>query len=271
MPPPPTHGGMPDPASVAAAAAAADGFATRAFRRIRPGFERIAPGPHPLRHAHLAPYAAIVLAGGYRQAGYFGRVELEAGDILVHPVLDRHENHPLGGAGVHLLRLPWGETADFGGIFRSSQVDLAIRLAARDPCEAAALLAEDLAGRGPEPAPERDWPDLLARDLREGRAPSLTAWAQAQGLRRETVARGFRRAYGAAPRAVAAELKARRAWLRVLADATPLAFVAADLGFADQPHMTHAIHALTGAPPSVWRRHRDRAGRAPDGPDARSK
>ena len=33
----------------------------------------------------------------------------------------------------------------------------------------------------------------------------------------------------------------------------PLAEIAAETGFADQPHMTRAITALTGAPPRAWR------------------
>jgi AraC-like DNA-binding protein len=48
-------------------------------------------------------------------------------------------------------------------------------------------------------------------------------------------------------------LKVRRAWL-ALAGPGSLADIAARTGFADQPHMTRAITALTGASPHAWRR-----------------
>jgi AraC-like DNA-binding protein len=44
-----------------------------------------------------------------------------------------------------------------------------------------------------------------------------------------------------------------RAWL-ALAGRRPLADIAAETGFADQPHMTRAITALTGVSPRAWRR-----------------
>jgi hypothetical protein len=36
------------------------------------------------RHRHLQRYAAIVLSGGYVEAGDAGRMRVRAGDVLVH-------------------------------------------------------------------------------------------------------------------------------------------------------------------------------------------
>jgi AraC-like DNA-binding protein len=35
---------------------------------------------------------------------------------------------------------------------------------------------------------------------------------------------------------------------------TSLAAIAAECGFADQPHLTRAVASLTGCPPGFWRR-----------------
>jgi len=209
----------------------------------------------------MAPYASVVLHGGYDQAGYLGRVRLEPGDVLLQPVLDRHESIPCGPGRIQILRLDCGDVAGLGGLHRPAGLDDIIRTAERDPHEAGGLLAERIGKAAPREARVRDWEDLLARDLREG-AGGIVRWAEAHGLARETVARGFRRAYGAAPRTFALELRARSAWLQVVGGATPLAAIAADCGYADQPHMTRAIVALTGLPPAAWRarRRRDAAG-----------
>ncbi len=101
-----------------------------------------------------------------------------------------------------------------------------------------------------------DWPDLLARDIRCGRAGRLADWAARHGLAVETISRGFARLYGVAPARFRLEWKARGAWLRIVGTDDSLASIAAGTGFADQAHMTRNITALTGAPPSHWRRPR---------------
>ena len=221
------------------------------FRQIVPGFERL-PADHDLpRHAHFAAYVTVVLDGGYEQAAYAGRMTLRPGDVLVQPTLDRHESRMIG-ASVHLLRLAWPTETGLGGVYRPRGIDQVIRTARRDPLEAAALLAEQIAGP-PEAAAQADWPDLLATALSGSEPPRIGAWAGAQGLARETVARGFARRFGVTPHRFAAELRARRAWMGVVSGEDSLAGLAAELGYADQPHMTREVRALTGATPNAWR------------------
>jgi AraC-like DNA-binding protein len=100
----------------------------------------------------------------------------------------------------------------------------------------------------------RDWPDALAADLARGHATRISNWANAHGLSREAVARGFARAYGAGPARIRSELRAREAWLRATGSTAPLSTIAADLGFSDQAHMTRSVVELTGAAPSFWRK-----------------
>jgi AraC family transcriptional regulator len=68
------------------------------------------------------------------------------------------------------------------------------------------------------------------------------------------VSRGFRRVYGASPKRVRFEHRARRALSMLMHGDLPLAEVAIDAGFPDQSSMTRAIRSLTGLPPLMLRR-----------------
>jgi AraC-like DNA-binding protein len=181
-------------------------------------------------------------------------VRLVPGDVLVQPTLDRHDSRTRRGSGLHLLRLEWQLDPGVGGVYRLDDVDQVIRTARRDPHEASLLLLHLVAEAQRQPVLKEDWPDLLAQTLTGSIACPIGSWAQSVGLARETVARGFFKVFGASPRTFGAELKARAAWLRAVQGTESLAAIAADLGFADQPHMTRAVSALTGAPPHAWRR-----------------
>jgi AraC-like DNA-binding protein len=107
----------------------------------------------------------------------------------------------------------------------------------------------------PSPGQRNDWPDLLLTELARNASTEIGAWAEVNGLARETVSRGFATAYGITPSVLRAELRARAAWLRITRGSDCLCRIAADTGFADQAHMTRWIHRITGAPPAVWRRN----------------
>jgi len=222
------------------------------FRTIVPGRETLTPGYDLPRHRHLEPYALVVIAGGFEQTSYAGRVLVSAGDVLVQPTLDCHANR-LSSRGAQILRLPWTHVEGAGGVHRLRDVDGVVRLAARDVRAASELVRTEVALSDPVDG-ESDWPDMLARDIRRGRAGRLAEWAVRNGLAVETLSRGFARLYGVAPARFRVEWKARGAWLRVIGTEDTLASIAAGAGFADQAHMTRSIVALTGAPPSRWRR-----------------
>lgn len=102
---------------------------TQRFRQVQPEFERIAPGFCRPRHCHFAAYVTILLEGQYEQASYAGRVMLEPGDVLVQPMLDRHESRVRRHQGLHLLRLAWTTDWSLGGVFKIPHADLVIRAA----------------------------------------------------------------------------------------------------------------------------------------------
>jgi AraC-like DNA-binding protein len=216
---------------------------------VRAGRERLGPGHDRPRHRHLEPYAILVLRGAFAQTSYAGRVRVGAGDLLVQPPLDCHANQMLT-PGAEILRLPWPDVADLGGVYPLPDADAIARAAERDPLDAAALARAHAMTRN---RAANDLPDLLAAALVAGTVPSLAAWAERAGVARETVARAFTAAYGVPARRFRVELRARAAWLTIVRTRHPLAAIAAATGFADQAHMTRDIRALTGAPPAAWR------------------
>jgi len=225
------------------------------FRQITPGIETLPCSFSLPWHRHLRAYATVVLAGSYEESGHVGRIQATAGDVLIHPALDCHANRVIS-AGLKLIRLDWTDTSGIGGLYHLDDVDELARTAERDVLEATLLLEHVLRKKSlPSPGRKNDWPDLLLMDLAKDASTEIGAWAEVNGLARETISRGFAAAYGVAPSVLRAELRARAAWLRITRGSDCLSRIAADTGFADQAHMTRWIHRMTGAPPAVWRRN----------------
>jgi AraC-like DNA-binding protein len=222
------------------------------LKSIVHGCEHLAPGHDLPRHRHLAPYAIVVVRGAFEQDGYAGRVRVGPGDLLIQPTLDAHVNRMPRTRGATILRLPWPDADDLGGVHALPDLDPIVRAAERDLRDATHAVRAQLR-HAPRRAVAGDAPDQLAAALARGHVPSLAAWAAALGIARETLSRDFSSAFGVSARQFRAELRARAAWLRIVRTRDPLATIAAATGFADQAHMTRHIRALTGAPPTAWR------------------
>lgn len=198
------------------------------------------------RHRHDEGYVALVLAGGYVEAGDRGRLRVEAGQAVFH---ERHESHrnEFFGAGAQVLNLPVPVRGMPEVMGRVADADAIARLAERDLGQAAELLRETF-----HPNANRldDWPDLLARALADVPSLDLAAWADATGIAPQSVSRGFRRAYGTTPKRYRLELRAMQALRRLPGWQGSLATLAAETGFADQAHMTRTIVAMTGCAPT---------------------
>jgi AraC-like DNA-binding protein len=187
------------------------------------------------RHAHAAPYAAVVLSGGYEEAGDGGRYRAEAGDVLIHAAFSAHlDRGPDRRTTVLNLPLPllWARTSSR---MRIDDADAVARLAERDSRAAVALLLESLycGHDGLD-----DEADALAQALTRRDAVAVAEWSRRRDLARETVWRRFRAAYG---------------WRRLAESAEGASDIALVEGFADQAHMTRDIRALTGRTPGQWR------------------
>jgi AraC-like DNA-binding protein len=219
------------------------------FHDARAGTERLAALGHVPRHRHREAYAAIVLAGGYEEAGDSGRWRVAPGQMLVHDRLEAHQDH-VGARGCTLVNLAIEGDPPIDGLFRIEDPDAIVRLAERDGRAAFSVL---LAQAGEAVPPLDDWPDLLAERLGGGEPFSIGEWADAMGLAAESVSRGFRRAYGVSPRRYRLELRARRALNLIGERRLGLAAIAQECGFADQPHLTRTVSLMTGRTPGQWR------------------
>ncbi|AQA00665.1 hypothetical protein BWQ93_04380 [Sphingopyxis sp. QXT-31] len=207
------------------------------------------------RHCHDDPFVAVVLEGGYQEAGDEGRFDVRPGDALIHHAYESHlDRVEAKGARVLVLDLP-PELADSPHVRgHVADPDALVRIAARDPRAASALFAENFVAT---PASAFDWPDILAHDLRADQGFALADWAERAGVRRETLSRGFRLAYGCTPKAYRAAVRARAALDAVRTTRETLLDIAHRLHFADQAHMGHAVARLSGAAPGWWRRQMD--------------
>jgi AraC-like DNA-binding protein len=219
------------------------------FRMIRYGVEDFNAALTLPRHRHAGGYATIVLGGHFAEASFAGRFVVGPGDVLLHGAFDCHANWSTSRASLKILRLPWRDNL-LEGRFQVRDPDTLARLAERDPIEAMEQLHANLLQPRSQ---EFHWTERLAHTLRVQASTSLEGWADRERLTPETVSRGFHRAFGVTPKVFRVESRARRAWNLLLRSSSTLTEIAYQLGFADLAHLSRAVAALTGAPPSYWR------------------
>ena len=202
------------------------------------------------RHRHDYAFVAVVLAGGYVEAGDTGRHRVEPGDALFHRAFEHHLDR-FDARGAEVLVLPLAREWQGPTRGRVADPDALARCAERDGAEAGQRLMETLTAAAPAPI---DWPDLLARDLRGDPSLCLGDWARARGLHLASLSRGFRQLYGVTPQGFRLAQRVHRAIEALARSPEPLGALALDCGFADQAHMTRAVASLTGVTPAALRR-----------------
>jgi AraC-like DNA-binding protein len=202
------------------------------------------------RHVHEKAYAALVLSGGYEEAGDHGLFRVKGGDVIFHGRFEAHlDRFSETGAAVLNLTLPVGHSCT-PGVARLTDPDGIARVAERSCRDAVDLLISLAIVRMPQPA---DWPDELAAALMRNPSLKLSQWGEARGIPPWGVSRGFGLVFGVSPEAFRARIRARHALKHIHDTRTPLASIAAELGFADQSHMTRSVKQLTGIAPQAWR------------------
>lgn len=212
--------------------------------------QRHAPSHSLERHGHAAAYAAVILGGSYLEAGDEGRHTVRAGDALVHRAFESHLN-AFSARGADVLIIPMPATAAWLPVHgHVHDADALMRVAERSPNELWPAFVEAFAA---DASGHEDWPDLLARQLRQQPDLALAEWAETIGLRAESVSRGFRKTYGISPKAYRAQVRARAAWEAIRGSSLALGRLAPELGFSDQAHMSRAVKRLTGHVPQSWR------------------
>ena len=202
------------------------------------------------RHPHRHGFAALVLSGGYVEAGDTGRHLMAPGEVLLHRSWESHLDRFDGrGAEVLVLTIADNDIGPAAACVRDA--DAIARLAERDREAAAQLLLSDLA---PKAACAGYWPDLLAQSICADPSLSLGAWAAAWGLHAGSLSRGFREVFGLTPVGYRLAQRTRRALDAVLQTPEPLSRIALDCGFADQAHMSRSIDRLASTSPAALRR-----------------
>lgn len=202
------------------------------------------------RHEHESAYAAVVLRGGYEEAGDHGRFRVRPGDVLLHDRFDAHVDR-FSDSGAVVLNLPLQPRHAFvPGAAKLPDPDHIAVIAERDHNEAVDCLLSVIQTRASEP---HDWPDELASALARDSSLYLGRWAEQKDLAPWTLSRGFLQVFGITPEAFRARARTRCAWKRILATSEPLVEIAYRCGFSDQSHMTRSVCRLTGSPPSAWR------------------
>ncbi len=208
------------------------------------GIGRHAAGESLPRHRHAEAYVALVLDGGYDEAGDQGRLTARAGTVIVHGRWTAHRDR-FGIGGARVLNLP--ATAGMGGgAGHIDDPDAAVRLFERDPAAAADYVRQSFRAAA---AWRDDWPDMLAAALCADPDTAITRWAYMMRLDPASVSRGFAKAYGVTPKRFRVEARTRRALAALAGWHGSLADLAAAQGFADQAHLARAVVAMTGAPP----------------------
>ncbi|WP_457391733.1 helix-turn-helix domain-containing protein [Roseateles sp. P5_E1] len=220
-----------------------------ACRPLTAGPMRHPPRERLGRHRHDEAFVALVLAGGYVEAGDTGRHHLRAGDVLAHCRWEYHLDE-VAGSGAQVLILPLPTAWQGATHAAASDPDAVVRLAERDLDAALDLLTASLTEL-PIPAP--DWPDLLAARLRQDPDAPVASWARELGLHPGSLARGFRQVFGVTPAAYRLFQRTHRALGHIARGDAGLAAVAAQCRFADQAHMSRAIRRMTGLAPSQLR------------------
>lgn len=199
---------------------------------------------------------AIVLSGGYEEAGDRGSIRVRPGDVVMHGAYEAHLNrYNATGAEVLNLALPWW-FEPHTAVMRLADPDAVVRVADRDPHEATTMvLALMQPVRLDATDCPADWPHELAAALQRDPSLRLSDWARRHSLAEETLSRGFQKVFGVSPSAYRAQQRARRAWRMVIEGRDSLCDIAAQAGFCDQAHMTRAVRAITDKAPGEWRRH----------------
>jgi AraC-like DNA-binding protein len=202
------------------------------------------------RHMHTEASVALVISGGYEEAGDRGRFHVRAGDVVIHTPYDTHLDR-FTSSGAHILNLPYTRHPGFGaGFGRIDNPDLIARVAERDLAQATELLVSAFKEHS---SFAFDWPEQLAQELSRNPELCLGDWARVFCLAAASVTRGFKQVFGITPSRFRAHCRAKLAWNTINSSNVPLCDVAANLGFSDQAHMTRALRSLTGKTPSMCR------------------
>jgi AraC-like DNA-binding protein len=225
------------------------------------------------RHAHAEATVAIVVRGGF--AGDYSGFERDCGPMtmVVEPAGASHANrfaaHPTTVVTLSLrpsttpsvdavaASARFGRDAFVAGVATQADSEL------HRPDDLTPLAVEALSlelvtrlarthADGGHPAWVSEARELLHARFAE--SLRLTDVASGVGVEPDRLARAFRRAYGEPVATYVRRLRVNAAAARLVAEReTPISAIAADVGFADQSHLTRSFLRMMGTTPARYR------------------
>ena len=217
--------------------------------------QRIGAGAFLARAQSVDSALLLLVDGQIELSSYRGRERLERGALVVRPTFD-YRALRAGPGGAAWLQMPWHTDWSLGATYAVDDVDRLLLRAGHDLAEVLAEVEAIMAHMPPRAPVRLHWVDDLKDAILADPHLGISDWARIHRVSREGAARAFRAAYAVSPARFRLELRARRAWVRIVSGGEPLSLIALETGFADQSHMTRAVGWLTGRSPSAWRRKR---------------
>jgi AraC family transcriptional regulator len=224
-------------------------------------------------HSHPQATVAVVLAGGFMGSYRGGERECDSRTVLVEPAGEEHRNR-FGPRETKILTLSLHvdglrrEVETAADRFRHGRDAYAGQIARRAADEldrpddvtplAVEAAALELLARITRTATLERRPTWLgeARSLlhdRYAESLSLAEVAAAVGVEPDRVARGFRRAFGEPLSSYLRRIRVDAAAVLLASTDLPISRVAADVGFADQSHLTRWFAWHFGTTPGRYR------------------
>jgi AraC-like DNA-binding protein len=225
---------------------------TSPHRDVRPACQgrlRFVPGEFLPPHIHEEAFATIVLTGGYIEAGDTGRHRARPGDVVLHRSYEYHlDRVELSGTEILVIPLTRENSGQVSG--RIPDPDSLVRIGESDPQSAEVALLDQFECRHET---EFDWPDELARALRDDPSLNLRGWARANQLSDGSISRGFSQVFGVSARSYRLLQRTHRAIREILATNESFAAIAQNCRFADQAHMSRSVQRVTALSPKQLR------------------
>ncbi len=220
-------------------------------------------------HTHGRAFFSMPLEGRYREEAGKRSIDYEPFTIVYHPPSTAHVDE-IGPGGARFLMIEVDENLVRGDgvpdslasgyptiLPRSASWQALGLLSPDDPASGESIALELLVavGSGPRIHARPRWlVDVLDRVRDESHAPpSTTELAAGAGVHPVHLARVVRQATGMNVAEIVRQRRVEQAARRLSGD-TPLASIALECGFADQPHFTRSFRAVTGLTPGDVRK-----------------
>ncbi|MEO8035103.1 MAG: AraC family transcriptional regulator [Acidobacteriota bacterium] len=213
-------------------------------------------------HLHIAPYATVVVRGGYEEIAGGRARQCDSRSIVVHAPGERHADRFRGPTTCLNIQ---GGRFELGGVIPPAAAGvIASKLRSEflkpddlSPQIVEALMLElDALSRRHGGLDDRapTWlgevRQLLESSFQEPLA--IATLAASAGVHPTHLARSFRQHYGLTIGERIRELRVEQA-RKQLSGGRALADIAAELGFADQSHFTRVFRRATGTTPAAFR------------------